>query len=224
MDLYIINGSPACKSVRWAGAILGVDFNLKICDVWKGEQYQPDFLKMNPAHVVPTLNDNGFHLGERGAIMKYLVAKYAPGHDLYPDDLKKQAQIDWLLLFDVGTLYAYMREYLYPHLFFGKEKSEDLEKVFKEKLGVLEGFLGDKKYICGDKITLADLSLIATINFSELADYDISDFKKLVKWKAQLKKDLPNYALINDEGNRLMAEDILNFNPKYSEYNHLWGK
>jgi len=156
--------------------------------------------------------------------MKYFVAKYAPGHDLYPADIKKQAEIDWLLLFDVGTLYAFMREYLYPHLFFGKDKSEELEKVFKEKLGVLEGFLADKKYLCGNKITLADLSLLATINFAELADYDLSEFKKLTAWKSLLKKELPNYGVINDEGNRLMADDIMTINPKYSQYNHLWGK
>jgi len=224
MDLHIINGSPACKSVRWAAEILGIDLNLKICNVWKGEQYSPDFIKKNPAHVVPTLEDKGFSLGERGAIMKYLVATHSPGHTLYPDDIKTQAQIDWILLFDAGTLYAYMREYLYPHLFFGKPKNEETEKVFREKLGVLEGFLGDKNYLVGDSLTLADLSILASINMTQLIGYDLSEYKKLLKWREHIKKEIPNYEVVNDEGNRLMAGDILAFNPAYAEYNHLWTK
>ncbi|PSN30080.1 hypothetical protein C0J52_27540 [Blattella germanica] len=56
-----------CRSVLLTANLLGVKLNLKLTDIFEGEQLTPEFLKLNPQHCLPTLNDNGFVLWEREA-------------------------------------------------------------------------------------------------------------------------------------------------------------
>ena len=62
---------------------------------------------------------------------------------MYPSDASKRAQIDFLLCWDAGTLYAALSDAVYPELGF-KPKTENLEadkKKFAEKLQFLNDHL-----------------------------------------------------------------------------------
>lgn len=65
IDLYYVPGSSPCRAVLLTAKALGLELNLKLVDLHHGEHMKPEFLKMNPQHTVPTLNDNGFCLWER---------------------------------------------------------------------------------------------------------------------------------------------------------------
>lgn len=79
-------------------------------DLFKKEQLNDDFVKINPQHTVPTLVDDGFVLIESRAIAVYLIEKNFPsGHSLYPNDAKERALINQRLQFDCGTLYPRIR-------------------------------------------------------------------------------------------------------------------
>lgn len=79
-------------------------------NLFQKEQLNEDFIKLNPQHTVPTLDDNGFILSESRAISIYLVEKHFPnGHSLYPKDVKERALINQRLQFDCGTLYQRIR-------------------------------------------------------------------------------------------------------------------
>jgi glutathione S-transferase len=53
----------------------------------------PEFLRLNPNGLVPTIDDGGFVVWESGAIVRYLAAAYSAG-ELWPDDPRTRADAD----------------------------------------------------------------------------------------------------------------------------------
>lgn len=65
IDLYYLPGSAPCRSVLLVAKALGLELNLKPTNLMEGEHLKPEFIKMNPQHTIPTINDDGFALWER---------------------------------------------------------------------------------------------------------------------------------------------------------------
>lgn len=82
---------------------------VKNLNLFAKEQLNPDFVKLNPQHVVPTLKDGDFVMWESRAIATYLIDTRSPNNSLYPNDIEKRAIIDQRLYFDAGTFYPSIR-------------------------------------------------------------------------------------------------------------------
>jgi len=199
LDFYYVPGSAPCRIVMLTAKALGVDLNLKLVNLQEGEQLKPEYLKMNPQHTVPTLDDNGFYLWESRAIATYLANKYGKDDSLYPKDPQRRAVIDRLLYFDGCTLYSSFAAYAYPQVFGGAPPNPEKLADLKKSLTYVETFLGDKKYLTGDQMTLADLSLVASISTFELIDLKLDDWPKVSAWLGRLK-GLPYYKEANQDG------------------------
>ena len=62
-----------------------------------GRTRTPEYLAMNPNSAVPTLQEDEFTLWESNVILRYLTAANAPGHPMWPDDLRARANVDrWM--------------------------------------------------------------------------------------------------------------------------------
>ena len=70
----------------------GIALDQQVVDLFTGEQYQPAYESVNPSHLVPVLEDDGFRLTESSAILKYLAEK--TGSRAYPSELKQRAHQD----------------------------------------------------------------------------------------------------------------------------------
>jgi glutathione S-transferase len=73
-----VYGSPMSRAGRvlWTLEELEQPYELKALDIRAGEQRSPEFLKINPAGKVPTLQDDDFVLMESAAICQYLAEKF----------------------------------------------------------------------------------------------------------------------------------------------------
>lgn len=199
-DLYYVPASAPCRSVLLTANAVGVQLNLKYLDLSKGEHLTPEFIKLNPQHTVPTLDDNGFHLSESRAILAYLVEQYAKDDSLYPKNPKKRAVVNEMLYFDATTLYQRTLNYYVPIIFEGAEP--DPSKYSKLELGyqVLDRYLEDRSWAAGDHLTIADFSLVASVSTIAVAGFDIAKYPNVSKWLAKAKKTIPKYEELNHAG------------------------
>ncbi|XP_074649192.1 uncharacterized protein LOC141904501 [Tubulanus polymorphus] len=196
LDLYMMPPSPPCRAVMMLGKAAKIDMNWKVVDMMKQEHMKPEFLKMNPQHTIPTLDDNGFYLWESRSILTYLADKY--GNDsLYPKDLQARAHVNRFLYFDMEKISGKLGPFIYPQLFKGEKPSTELEKEMKDGFDVLEEFLKGKKYVAGDNLTIADFSIAASISFLEAIKYDISGWANIDAYMKRMKA-LPYWKECND--------------------------
>ena len=47
MDFYYIPGSAPCRAVMMAAKAVGVELNLKLTDLMKGEHMTPEYIKVH---------------------------------------------------------------------------------------------------------------------------------------------------------------------------------
>ncbi|XP_036143325.1 glutathione S-transferase 1 isoform X2 [Monomorium pharaonis] len=199
IDLYQVTGSAPCRSVRLAAAAVGVDINLKHVDLMGGEHLKPEFIKMNPQHTVPTLDDNGLYLWESRAIMTYLVNQYGKNDSLYPKDPKKRAVVDQRLFFDMGSLYQAFADYYYPMIFTNVTPEQAKYDKINNTLSILDKFLEGENYVAGKTLTLADLTIVVTISNYKLMDHDLSKYSNINRWFARIQAEAPKYNEIEIE-------------------------
>lgn len=200
IDLYYVSGSAPCRGVLLTAAALDIELNLKPTNLMAKEQLKPEFLKMNPQHVIPTIDDNGFYLWESRAIMGYLVDQYAKDDSLYPKEPKARALVNQRLFFDIGTLYQSFANYYYPTIFMGApadpEKWEKIQQAFE----FLDKFLEGEKYVAGKRLTIADLTILATVTTFEVMNFDIAKYPNVTRWLNKLKNEVPKYQEANGDG------------------------
>ncbi|KAK9508021.1 hypothetical protein O3M35_007772 [Rhynocoris fuscipes] len=200
IDFYYTPGSAPCRIVQLTAKAVGVDLNLKLVDLMKGEHMKPEFLKINPQHNVPCIVDGDLTLNESRAIATYLVSQYGKDDSLYPKDPKKRAIVDQRLYFDMGTLYQRFGDVYYPMIFGGAPKDEEKAKRLQEAYTQLDGFLAKTGWAAGDHMTVADLALVASVTTAEVCEVDISKHPHVSKWLAKCKSTIPGYKEANEDG------------------------
>ena len=184
-----VNNLTAPIFVRAAG----LEFEEK--DVW-GKKDEPDFVRKDPAQLTPMLEEQGLPRGsmwESCAIMQYLCNKHGLD-DLYPTDPAQRAMVDSAMFYLVGTLYPVVARATYPTLGFPQYAGEvatapnaseemkaraakDAEAAIAVPLEAYRShFLEGKRFIGGDRVTIADIRLAATLEFLRAIDYPFPDW------------------------------------------------
>ncbi|KAF2901367.1 hypothetical protein ILUMI_04825 [Ignelater luminosus] len=162
--LYLFHGSPGVRAVMITAKALDIRLEHHELDYTKGDHLGPEFIKLNPQHTAPTLDDKGIVIWDSHAIIAYLVGKYAKNDTLYPKDLYRRALIDQRLHFDSGILYPLLRTI--DLAFLKKEITEvppRLVEEVKSAYDFLEKFLEARHWATGDSVTIADFSLVPTV-------------------------------------------------------------
>ncbi|MGZ8795140.1 MAG: glutathione S-transferase family protein [Gaiellaceae bacterium] len=170
----------------------GLDF--EEVDVW-GKTTSPEFMHKYPAHLTPMLEEEGLpqgSLGESCAIMQYLCNKHGL-NQFYPTDPGERAMVDNAMFYLIGTFYPLVTRATYPTLGFPQYPGEvgtsdaddamkakaqkDAEAALAEPLDVYRAFFLDgRQFIGGDKPSIADMRLAATLEFLRAIDYEFPEW------------------------------------------------
>jgi glutathione S-transferase len=187
--LSILRPSVNNLTVRIFVRAAGLEF--EELDVW-GKKSTPEFLAKDPADLTPLLEEEGLPRGalwESCAIMQYLCNKHGLDQ-FYPTDPADRAMTDSAMFYLIGTLYPLLARATYPTLGFpqyaGEVATADVDDTLKAKAakdaevalaGPLEVyntfFLAGRRFIGGDKPSIADMRFAATLEFLRAIDYDL---------------------------------------------------
>jgi glutathione S-transferase len=159
-------------------------------DVW-GQTTTPEFLAKDPAHLTPLLEESGLPRGslwESCAIMQYLCNRHGLDR-FYPTDPGERAMTDSAMFYLIGTLYPLVARATYPRLGFPQYPGEvatapgaddemkeqarrDAEAALAEPLNAYQAFFLDgRRFIGGDRPSIADIRFAATLEFLHAIDY-----------------------------------------------------
>ncbi|KAH6931964.1 hypothetical protein HPB50_001854 [Hyalomma asiaticum] len=207
--LYNLPGSPPCGFVRCVAKHIGVDLKVRNVDFGRKEHLGDEYRKTNPLHKVPTIDDDGFIIYESSAIVHYLLRKYAPKSQLYPDDVKTRARIDQVVAAVSATIQPQASGFYRPRLLLKIKSTAEEEADFEEN--VVKGFqqlLGGSQYAVGDMLTLADLALVSHLTLAlEIDCVDLSKYPKLVSYYERMKSELPYFEEIFGAAIRHVKEE-----------------
>ncbi len=193
IKLHVAPPSPRAFKVLAVARHLGLDFELCPLDLLHGEHLKPEFARLNPNQRMPVLEDDGFVLWESNAIAQYLAAK-KPSGGLLPSDARGQADVMRWQFWDsahwdpaCGTL---VFERLVKQIFGrGDPDPSQVEKgeaEVRRLASVLNGSLAGRRFLCGDRLSVADFAVGAWLNYARPGGYPIEDFGEIHRWYAGL--------------------------------------
>lgn len=214
MKLYFHPASTTSRPVALFAADHGIELEYQVVDLFAGEQAQPAFSDINPNQAVPVLEDGEFRLTESSAILKYLAEK--TGSPAYPRELQQRSRVnermDW---FNTSLSRELCYGFLYPQIMPTHKRTDEhaqrqtiawARRNATRWLSVLnDRWLGQNRYVCGERITIADYLGIAMITLGEVAREGYSRWPSVAKWIERMK-DRPTWGPVNDAFYKLIVQ------------------
>jgi len=197
MKLYNSIG-PNPRMVRMFMAEKGIEIPKVEVDLLAGENRKEPYVKVNAAGQMPALElDDGTVIAEVTAICEYLdeVRKDTPS--LIGDTPAERAATRmWTRRIDLNIVEPALDGFRFAEglkLFQNRvrcipEAADALKATARDKLAWLDGLVGDKPFIAGGKLTMADLMLFPFLDFMKDVNQPLDPTNKnLTAWFERMK-------------------------------------
>ena len=193
IKLHVFPLSPRAFKVLFAANQLGIDYETAFVDFGKQAQKTPGFTALNPNQRMPVLEHDGYVLWESNAIVQYL-ASLKPQSGLLPADLKaRMTAVKWQFWESAHwdpACAIFMFERVVKPLFGRGEASASEIARGEELLGrlapVLDGALQTSRYVAGDALTVADITLGASLVSADQAKMPLESYRGIQRWRTEL--------------------------------------
>jgi glutathione S-transferase len=180
-----IHGSSRSRTLRvlWMAAELGLDYEHDPVAFDDPALKSPQFLRLNPAGAIPTIEDDSFALAESLAINLYLAKRHGLGR-LYPGTLEGEAQAWRWSLWAQGQLETWvMRDALLAEV--RAAIADHVGPVIAAALATLERALENRSWLIGETFTVADLNVAAVLSPSRAEHLDLAPYPNAAAWLAR---------------------------------------
>ena len=174
--------TPNGKKISIMLEEIGFKYKLTKINIFKDEQFKPEFKKISPFSKIPVITDHEANesIFESGAILIYLAEK---SKKFYDKD-KKILINQWLMgqMSYIGPMLG--QHHQFHHYNPGKSKFGEnryfkiSERIYKE----LDERLSSSKFLAYDKYTIADVATFPWIARHEWHDIGLKKYKNLCKW------------------------------------------
>ena len=199
LTLYGVPFSQPVRAVMWLLLYKQMPFEMvPINPGSRGENgsRNPGYLAKNPGGTIPCIEEaDGFVLAEAHAILCYLCNRHG-WTDLYPDDTRQRARIDWYLHYHHRNLRDASIGLIAPRI----RKDLDIPQAVQQGArttvaralrALEEGWLADSRYLAADHVTIADFAAYVEIGqlqpgFTNV--YDFSPFDNVQRWLDDMRQ------------------------------------
>jgi GST-like protein len=182
--------TPNGKKVTILLEECGLRYNIIPCNIGRGDQFKPEFLKLNPNHRMPVLVDHEpaggapISVFESGAIMMYIAEKVGK---FWPQDVRGKYDVTQWVMWQMANQGPKLGECGHFRRLGDKQGDQSYAvRRFTDEAnrlyGVLNMRLYDRRYLAGNEYTIADMICYPwTVNWKNQGQ-DIEEFKHFKRW------------------------------------------
>lgn len=196
MKLYHFPPSPNSRRVQFAAAELGIRFDEDaVVDITKGEHQTPEYLALNPNGLTPTLVDDDFVLWESRAIVQYLATKKPESRLLGVNETERIDATRWQC-WDAGHFMPPMFTLVWEKLVKAmlnlgapdQAAVDQAQSQVNRYLKVLDTSLKGRERLVGKTLTVADITVAATLTYADALALPIADFPNVETWFSSIRQ------------------------------------
>ncbi len=202
MKFYDCSSAPSPRRARMFIAEKGLDLETLQVDLMNGEQFTPEFRRINPRCTVPVLElDDGTMITENQGIARYFE-EICPQPVLLGGSAKEKALVaSWNARAEFEGLLAVGE--CVRNSFSGFENrgltgpldyaqipalAKRGRRRTAEFLALLDEQLADKEFICGANFSMADICAYVTVDFARWIKVPVQEEQRhLTRWYAAIK-------------------------------------
>ncbi len=198
MKIYGDIQSGNCYKVKLICALLESEYEWIEVDILADETKKPEFLEKNPNGKIPLLElSDGRCLSESNAIINFLAA----GSDLLPQNAFALAKVQQWQFFEQYSHEPYIAVALFIAKYLGLPEERKAEYESKQAggykaLNVMEQQLKKSRYLTGDNLTTADISLYGYTHVAEEGGFDLTKYPAIQSWLDRIASE-PKYTGMN---------------------------
>ena len=169
---------------------IGIKYMVHPINITKGEQHNPEFLKIGPNNKIPVIvdNDNGMSLMETGAILQYLAKKSG---QLMPNDETGYWKMQEWLMFQkasVGPMFGQVHTFVRYGEGKNVEASERYLKECHRIYGVMNKYLTKKKYFIANEYSIVDIAIFPWVARHDWQTVNLNDYPSIAEWYVKISK------------------------------------
>jgi len=163
------------------------DYKVTKVNIYKDEQFKPEFRKISPFSKIPVIIDNDNNkvtIFESGAILMYLGER---SNKFY--EQKDRLIINQWLMAQMGLIGPLIgQHHQFHHYNHGKSEFGEQRyfKITKTLYGDLDERLGNSKFLAGENYTIADIATWPWIARHEWHDIGLKNYKNLTRWYLEI--------------------------------------
>ena len=190
--LYRHPKSGHCHRVELVLALLGVPYETVDLDMANGAHKAPDYLRISPLGQVPAIEDNGVALSDSNAIITYLADRYGDLGDWAGRTPVERAQVQRWFSVAAGEIHQGPCSARLVALFGAPLDHEAAKAKAHALFGVMDGHLGDRRWLALDRPTLADIAGYSYIAHAPEGGVALSAYPAIRAWLARVEA-LPGF-------------------------------
>ena len=162
----------------------GLHYTTHTIHIGKGEQHDPEFLKISPNNKIPAIidHDTGIQMMESGAILMYLAEK--TGKFIPNEDGARWATHEWLM-FQMGGVGPFMGQVHHFTKFNSGVSSYAEDRYLNEAkrlYGVMDKRLCDHEWLNGHSYSIADIATWPWIARHDWQTVNLRDYPNVSAW------------------------------------------